>query len=78
MPVYARMMHDRQGNLNKVPYSIENKAIFSVSRGELNRRLLIEAEKYPNVTLHFNERCVDVDLDSGTCSFRSDILLQLH
>lgn len=72
VPVYARMMHDRQGNLNKVPYSIDNKAIFSVSRGELNRRLLTEAEKLPNVTLHFNERCVDVDLDTGICLFQAD------
>ncbi|MBP6311597.1 MAG: FAD-dependent monooxygenase, partial [Flavobacteriales bacterium] len=72
VPVYARMMHDREGNLNKVPYSIENKAIFSVSRGELNRRLLTEAEKLPNVTLHFNERCMDVDLENGTCYFQAD------
>lgn len=72
VPVYARMMHDRQGNLNKAPYSIDNKAIFSVSRGELNRRLLTEAEKLPNVTLHFNERCVDVDLDTGICLFQAD------
>jgi len=71
VPVYARMMHDRQGNLNKVPYSIDNKAIFSVSRGELNRRLLIEAEKLPNVTLHFDQRCMDVDLENATCIFES-------
>ncbi len=72
VPVYARMMHDREDNLNNVPYSIENKAIFSVSRGELNRRLLTEAEKLPNVTLHFNERCMDVDLENGTCYFQAD------
>ncbi|MBK7239862.1 MAG: FAD-dependent monooxygenase [Flavobacteriales bacterium] len=71
VPVYARMMHDRQGNLNKVPYSIDNKAIFSVSRSELNRRLLVEAEKLPNVTLHFDQRCMDVDLENATCTFES-------
>ncbi|HMW97757.1 MAG TPA: FAD-dependent monooxygenase, partial [Flavobacteriales bacterium] len=48
VPVYARMTHDRDGRLNRVPYSIDNRAIFSVSRGELNRRLLSEAEKLPN------------------------------
>ena len=52
VPVYARMMHDRDGKLNRVPYSIDNRAIYSVSRGELNRRLLTEAEKFPNVKLH--------------------------
>lgn len=72
VPVYARMMHDREGNLNRVPYSIDNKAIYSVSRGELNRRLLSEAEKLPNVTLHFDHRCMDVDLQNATCHFQRE------
>ena len=72
VPVYARMMHDRAGGLNRVPYSIDNKAIYSVSRGELNRRLLSEAEKFPTVTLHFGHRCVDVDLQQGGCHFQRE------
>ena len=72
VPVHARMMHDRDGKLNRVPYSIENRAIHSVSRGELNRRLLTEAEKLPNVSLHFNQKCMDVDLDNARCSFQRD------
>ncbi len=70
VPVYARMMHDRDGKLNRVPYSIDNRAIYSVSRGELNRRLLSEAEKLPNVKLFFNHKCVDVDLEHATCHFQ--------
>lgn len=69
VPVYARMMHDRDGQLNRVPYSIDNRAIDAVSRGELNRRLLTEAEKLPNVKVFFNHRCLDVDLDNATCWF---------
>ena len=69
VPVHARMMHDREGALNRVPYSIDNKAIWSVSRGELNRRLLTEAEKLPNVRLFFDHRCMDVDLEQATCKF---------
>lgn len=72
VPVYARMTHDREGNLNRVPYSIDNKAIYSVSRGELNRRLLSEAEKLPNVKLFFDHRCVDVDLENATCHFQRE------
>jgi kynurenine 3-monooxygenase len=72
VPVYARMMHDRDGNLNRVPYSIDNKAIYSVSRGELNRRLLTEAEALPNVKLFFDHRCVDVDLQNATCHFQRE------
>lgn len=72
VPVYARMMHDRDGQLNRVPYSIDNRAIDAVSRGELNRRLLTEAEKLPNVKVFFNHRCLDVDLDNATCWFARD------
>ena len=73
VPVYARMMHDRDGQLTRVPYSIENRAIHSVSRGELNKVLLSEAEKMPNVHLHFHEQCVDVDLDNARCTFHNDV-----
>lgn len=73
VPVYARMMHDRDGKLNRVPYSIDNRAIHSVSRGELNRRLLSEAEKLPNVKLYFNHRCADVHLDNATCTFHNEV-----
>ena len=69
VPVYARMMHDRNGQLNRVPYSIDGRAIHSVSRGELNRKSLTEAEQLPNVTLHFNHKCLDVDLENATCRF---------
>ena len=69
VPVYARMVHDTSGNLNRVPYSIDNRAIYSVSRGELNRRLLTEAEQFPNVSLHFDHKCVDVDLSRAECTF---------
>ncbi|MBK8340077.1 MAG: FAD-dependent monooxygenase [Flavobacteriales bacterium] len=72
VPVYARMTHDRDGKLNRVPYSIDNKAIHSVSRGELNRRLLTEAEALPNVELRFNQKCVDLDLETATCRFQRE------
>ncbi|HEX2617767.1 MAG TPA: NAD(P)/FAD-dependent oxidoreductase, partial [Flavobacteriales bacterium] len=72
VPVYARMTHDREGRTTQLPYSIDHRAIYSVSRGELNCRLLSEAEKFPNVTLHFGHRCVDVDLDNATGVFKPE------
>lgn len=71
VPVYARMTHDLQGNQTKHPYSIENKAIWSVSRGGLNSKLLSIAESFPNVSLHFNCKCTDVDLDNASASFEN-------
>ncbi len=73
VPVYARMTHDRDGKLTRLPYSIDERAIHSVSRGELNKVLLTEAEKLPNVTLHFDHRCAGVDLDTATCSFHDEV-----
>ena len=73
VPVYARMTHDRDGKLTRLPYSIDERAIHSVSRGELNKVLLTEAEKLPNVTLHFDHRCTGVDLDTATCSFHDEV-----
>lgn len=73
VPVYARMTHDRDGKLTRLPYSIDERAIHSVSRGELNKVLLTEAEKLPNVTLHFDHRCSSVDLDTATCSFHDEV-----
>lgn len=69
VPVYARITHDVHGNQTKHPYSIENKAIWSVSRGGLNAKLLDIAEKFPNVSLHFNHKCTEVDLDHASATF---------
>lgn len=73
VPVYARMTHDRDGRTTRLPYSIDNRAIHSVSRGELNRRLLSEAEVFPNVHLHFHHKCTDIHLDTGTCTFHDEV-----
>jgi kynurenine 3-monooxygenase len=69
VPVYARMTHDRDGYTNRLPYSIEGRAIHSVSRGELNKLLLSEAESLPNVQLFFEHRCTKVDLENATVTF---------
>ncbi|MBK8500494.1 MAG: FAD-dependent monooxygenase [Flavobacteriales bacterium] len=73
VPVYARMTHDLDGKLTRLPYSIENRAIHSVSRGELNKVMLTEAEKLPNVKLHFDHPCVEVDLEHARCTFRHEV-----
>ena len=72
VPVRARMTHDRDGKLTRLPYSIDERAIHSVSRGELNKVMLSEAEKFPNVTVHFEHRCTSVNLETGTCTFHNE------
>lgn len=49
-------------------------AINSVSRGGLNLTLLNAAAAEPNVDLHFEQRCVDIDPDSGTAVFQAEAI----
>lgn len=69
IPMYGRMMHDRQGNLNYQPYGKDGQAIHSVSRGRLNIRLLELADAYENIHLHFEHRCIHIDYESGVTRF---------
>lgn len=72
IPMYGRTMHPVSGELNYQPYGREGQAIYSVSRGRLNVRLLELADEYPNITLYFNHRCVDVNIDEGTAIFTDE------
>ncbi|AMM51117.1 kynurenine 3-monooxygenase [Rufibacter sp. DG15C] len=65
IPMYRRVMHDVQGNLSFQPYGQAGQAIYSVSRGGLNKALLDLAEAQPNVTLHFQEQVLEVELSSN-------------
>lgn len=74
VPMYGRMIHSKSGEQKLLPYSgRKGEYINSVSRGGLNIALISEAEKYPTVKFHFNERCVDLDLMDGTVTFESGL-----
>ncbi len=72
IPMYGRMMHSTTSELNYHPYGKEGQAINSVSRGRLNIQLLELADEYENITLHFNTKCVDVDIDKATATFEME------
>ena len=61
----GRMIHDKSGDLHLSPYDRDpNKCINSIGRAALNTTVIEAAQRYPNVRVHFNHRCTDVDLDS--------------
>jgi kynurenine 3-monooxygenase len=62
IPMYKRVMHDTEGVLTHQAYGKADEAIYAVSRGALNIALINLAEKMPNVTIHFDHRCDDIDL----------------
>ncbi len=72
IPMYGRMMHSIDGTLSYQPYGKEGEAIYSVSRGRLNIKLLELADEYPNITLYFNHKCVDIDIDEGIAYFEDE------
>ncbi|MDR9373727.1 MAG: NAD(P)/FAD-dependent oxidoreductase [Schleiferiaceae bacterium] len=60
IPMYGRMMHDREGALNYQAYGKENQCINSVSRSGLNALLMDEAEA-AGAQITFEERCHGAD-----------------
>lgn len=71
IPMKGRIMH--KAELKPVllfqAYGEAGDAINSISRGGLNLALLEAAGKHEGVTLLFDRRCVDVDVDSCTATF---------
>jgi kynurenine 3-monooxygenase len=71
IPMYRRVMHAKDGELSYQPYGKEGEAIYSVSRGGLNALLMDEAEKFKSVNFHFDQKCDDVDVETGSATFKS-------
>ena len=72
IPMKGRLMHDSASNTFESNYSgRQGECINSISRGNLNGLLLTEAEKYPNVNIHFNTKCLEIDIESKIARFQS-------
>lgn len=72
IPMYVRTMHDKEGNLTKQPYGKDNEAIYSVSRGELNKLLLTKAESDSDVSIRFSERITNLDIDNKKLHLKNE------
>src|SRR5256886_87930 len=67
IPMRGRMIHEKSGGLHFAPYDVDpNKHINSIGRAALNTTVIEAAQRYPNVRVHFNHKCTEVDLDSAT------------
>ena len=73
IPMYGRHIHNKNGTTSFQPYGKDNQAIYSVSRGEINMKLMDLAEQQPNVKINFNERCTHVDRTSLETIFENDV-----
>ena len=67
IPMKGRLIHDVEGNTFPSNYSgREEEYINSISRGKLNGLLLTEADKYDNLTIHFNKKCNSINIENNT------------
>jgi kynurenine 3-monooxygenase len=70
IPMYRRTIHTQDGRLTHQAYGTQNQAIWSVSRGGINEKLLTLAEREPNVTTNFEHKLIDVDFSTAAATFQ--------
>jgi len=69
IPMYGRYLHMPDGSTAFQPYSKNNEAIYSVSRGDLNKKLMTMAEKH-GAKILFDHRCTGVDVANNKLNFQ--------
>lgn len=76
IPMHGRHIHNADGSTAFQPYGKEGQYINSVSRGELNKRLMTIAEEH-GVSIHFNEKCSSIDWKNDKIEFENTAGKQL-
>ncbi len=72
IPMSGRIMHSTEGELTYQAYGKENQAIYSISRGDLNKKMVqIATEK--GAELFYNEKCIDLDTEKGVLTVKNSI-----
>lgn len=70
VPLRGRAVHDGRGTVVYQPYGKDDReVIHAFSRNDLNGFLLDAAEAEPTLSLHFRQRCVEIDKESATAVF---------
>jgi kynurenine 3-monooxygenase len=75
IPMRGRMIHPAEAGQAPIfiPYDRDpNKYINSIGRAALNTTVIEAAQRYPNVRVHFNHRCTDVDLTEAVCYLETE------
>jgi len=59
----GRIIHQKNGLLYQAYGEKQGLAEWSINRNDLNRALTSEMKKYPTITTHYNERCLEIDVE---------------
>ena len=65
IPVYGRIIHTPNCKQIYQPYGNNQEALYSIERKYLSQTLLSFAEKQEGINLYFNQKCLDIDLDTA-------------
>lgn len=65
IPMYHRAIHIKGKPIQKQPYGLKGEAIYSISRGLLNRKMISIAEE-KGVTFRFEEKVWNIDMPTST------------
>ena len=77
VPSYGRLVHGQDGDLLFQPYGNRGEATYSLLRHDLNV-LLIDYAEALGVSYHFEEKCLDVDLETATVEFQDRRTERVH
>lgn len=73
IPMKGRMIHHLDSTTDFIPYGKDDQAIYSISRGHLNRIMVEEADKFPHVEFYFNQRCHTIDFEKNHLTFNDTV-----
>jgi kynurenine 3-monooxygenase len=72
IPMKGRMIHDLDGTQHFIPYGKDDQAIYSVSRGDLNRLMVEQADEFPHVNFFFDKKCDSIQFNESTAVFENN------
>jgi kynurenine 3-monooxygenase len=70
IPMHGRYIHAKDGSHVQQPYGKSGQFINSVSRGELNKKLMDLAEQH-DVQFYFEHKCAHIDFEQGQVYFET-------
>jgi kynurenine 3-monooxygenase len=74
IPMRGRMIHSLAGETQLQPYGQrQEEVIYSVSRADLNRVLIEEAARHPQVRVRFRQTCLTALPEAGALRFRDEV-----
>lgn len=77
IPMHGRFIHNADGSTGFQPYGKQGQFINSVSRGELNKRLMGLAEQH-GAEIIFNHKCEAIDWKTNKVTYEHDSEVKTH